>query len=764
MKTHTLNKVFAYLFLTATLLVASSLFLNKSELSTRVESDLFALLPKSERNPHVEQAVAQISKKSENAIIVLIKGSTPDSAVDMGEYLKTLFNNLPIQKSSSELDFQEVTNFYKLYKNNLVSEGDFDLLKNFDSSDWYQRGMSRAYSLGVSVLPWKDDPFGVFSNWLSDLGKISQIRPYRGNLIVENLGEFYVILPYEATLKEGSLTEKNSLAINVGKAIDKTVAKFPEAKIYRSGMIFHSAAASRQADSEISKIGLVSSLCAIALIFLAFRRWVVIGFVLITVGIAFLYAFFMTSMVFTKIFLLTLVFGTSLIGMSVDYCLYWLTCSIDAKDDTFARRRKLYPGMLMALFTTSAAYFLLGITPFPVLSQMAIFSISGIVAAWLVVMIFYPLIGDFKLQGNSFVSFFYEIKSKIQRPLVKKTVIVLFLMFGLLGLPFVKVDDDIRSLINLDQHLIKDQQVISKVMGFPSPAQFYLVKGESPDLVLKRTEQITKKLDLLVQDGQLKGYQAISQYLPSESDQLKAHELFKSVEFRKALKRLQVEFHLPDEWVASNTSSLKNMQFSDWLESDIGRKFGFLWFNLEPNMFATAILLKDIAGNVGLNELEKLSDANVIWVNKTAEISEIFSRYRVIFSWLLGGGYLLTFILLFTRYRKESWRAIAPPLFATVVSLGLLTLCGVSIGLLTVLGMALVLGVGTDYGIFLLEYPLDKRLVFSITIGCLMTVMSFGSLSLSGVPALNSFGLTLFFGVSLSWLFTLLLARDEAHV
>jgi predicted exporter len=764
MKPHTLNKVFSYLFLLVTLFVVASLYLNKNELSTKVESDIFALLPKSERNPHVEKAVLQISKKSENTIILLIKGSTADSSVDVGEYLQTQFGNLPIQKSSSELDFHEVTNFYMSYKNKLVSEGDLDLLKKYDSSDWYQRAMNQAYSLGISILPWKEDPFGTFSNWLADLGKISQIRPYRGNLIIEHLGETYVLLPYEITLQEGSLSEKNNLAINVGQAIDRAVAKFPDAKIYRTGMIFHSAAASRQAENEISTIGLLSSLCAIALIFLAFRRGIVICLVLVTVGIAFLYAFFMTSILFGKVFLLTLVFGTSLIGMSVDYCLYWLTCSIDATESPFARRRKLYPGMLMALFTTSAAYLLLGITPFPVLTQMAVFSISGIAAAWFVVMIFYPLIGNLGLQRNSFVDFFYGIKSKIQKPLVKKKLLVSLLMFGILGLPFIKVDDDIRSLINLDQRLIQDQQVISKVMGLPSPAQFYLVKGESPDLVLKRSEQTTKKLDLLIQGGQLKAYQAISQYLPSQSDQLRAHELFENDEFRKALKKLQVEFHMSDEWSASNSSNFKSMQFSDWIASDIGKKFGFLWFNLEPNMFATAILLKDISGNSGLQELEKLSDENVIWVNKTTEISEVFSRYRVMFSGLLIVGYLLTFLLLFTRYKRDAWRVIAPPIMATMISLGLLSLCGISIGLLTILGMALVLGVGTDYGIFLLEYPLDKRLVFSITMGCLMTVMSFGSLSLSGVPALNSFGLTLFFGVSLSWLFTLLLAKDGNHV
>jgi hypothetical protein len=764
MKTHTLNKIYAWLFLIVTLCVAVFLISNRNQITSRIESDLFALLPKFERNLDIENAITQISRKSENTLIIIAKSSTADAAVDISEYLKVQLQSLPIKKSSADLGFQEAINFYRLSKSNLVTDADFEVLQRYDSNDWYQRAINRAYSLGVSALPWKEDPFGIFSNWISDLGKTSKIRPYKGNLIVEDSREIYVILPFDVSLYENNLSERNRLVTNIENSIDQTLAKFPQAQIFRSGMIFHSAAASQQAEREISSIGVISSLAAMTLILLAFRRWIVLVFVLATVGIAFSYAFFMVALLFSKIYLLTLVFGTSLIGMSVDYCLYWLTCSIDAKDDSFTRRRKLYPGMLMALLTTSAAYFLLGITPFSALTQMAVFSISGIVAAWLVVMIFYPMIGDLKLQGNSLVNFFSQIKANFQIRLVRIAIFFLSVIFVLSTLPFIKVDDDVRSLINLDQHLLNDQLIISKIMGLPSPAQFYFVKGESPEQVLKRVEQITQKLDLLTQGPFLKGYQTISQYSPSERSQQNAYELFNSTEYQKALKKLQVEFHLSDAWVVSNSATVERMTFLDWLASDMGKKFSFLWFNPEPNMFATVILLKDIGGKAALQELRNLSDDHVIFVNKTADISDIFSRYRVVFSWLLLGGYCVTFILLFMRYKSDSWRAIVPPLIASALSLGLLTLFGVPIGLLTILGLALVLALGTDYGIFLLEYPFDKRLIFSITMGCLMTVMSFGSLSLSSVPALNSFGLTLFFGVSLSWLFTLLLAKDNTNV
>ena len=100
-----------------------------------------------------------------------------------------------------------------------------------------------------------------------------------------------------------------------------------------------------------------------------------------------------------------------------------------------------------------------------------------------------------------------------------------------------------------------------------------------------------------------------------------------------------------------------------------------------------------------------------------------------------------------------------PPVFATCITLAILTIAGESITLMTVIAFALLLGVGTDYGIFLLQYPSDKRVLLSISMAALMTLISFGSLSLSSVPALHSFGIALLLGVLLSWVLTLFFAK-----
>ena len=86
--------------------------------------------------------------------------------------------------------------------------------------------------------------------------------------------------------------------------------------------------------------------------------------------------------------------------------------------------------------------------------------------------------------------------------------------------------------------------------------------------------------------------------------------------------------------------------------------------------------------------------------------------------------------------------------------MGVLGLCGLPTNLLHVLSLLLVLSMGVDYGVFLVEstgseVSADATLM-SLLACCLTTVLSFGLLALSGTPALRAIGLVTGIGVSLS--------------
>ncbi|MGC3962058.1 MAG: hypothetical protein QM803_01720 [Rhodocyclaceae bacterium] len=69
------------------------------------------------------------------------------------------------------------------------------------------------------------------------------------------------------------------------------------------------------------------------------------------------------------------------------------------------------------------------------------------------------------------------------------------------------------------------------------------------------------------------------------------------------------------------------------------------------------------------------------------------------------------------------------------------------------LAIFLVLGMGVDYGIFLLEHPQreDGAAWLAVGLGAASTLLSFGLLALSRTPALQAFGLVMAIGIATVW-------------
>jgi predicted exporter len=146
----------------------------------------------------------------------------------------------------------------------------------------------------------------------------------------------------------------------------------------------------------------------------------------------------------------------------------------------------------------------------------------------------------------------------------------------------------------------------------------------------------------------------------------------------------------------------------------------------------------------------------VVWVDKVAEISGVMQRYRSIMALILLPGYALVLLALSRRFGRRAWRALAPTALASLLALALLALLGQPLQLFNVLALLLILGMGVDYGIFMLESPgrHEPRPFLSITLAAASTLLAFGLLALSGTPALRAFGLTMLLGITLAWLLT----------
>ena len=105
------------------------------------------------------------------------------------------------------------------------------------------------------------------------------------------------------------------------------------------------------------------------------------------------------------------------------------------------------------------------------------------------------------------------------------------------------------------------------------------------------------------------------------------------------------------------------------------------------------------------------------------------------------------------RYRRNALLLLVPPLVGTLLSLSALGWLGIHIQLFTVLPLLLILGMGIDYGIFLLEHVDEQERMWMVTcLSTISTILSLGMLGFSSTPALHILGLTLALGITMTWL------------
>jgi predicted exporter len=154
--------------------------------------------------------------------------------------------------------------------------------------------------------------------------------------------------------------------------------------------------------------------------------------------------------------------------------------------------------------------------------------------------------------------------------------------------------------------------------------------------------------------------------------------------------------------------------------------------------------------------LQALQGPGLRYVNKVSEVSALLAPYRVFMLGVLAVAVAAVYLLLHWRFGRPAWRALLPTLLAGALTLALLAVAGQALQLFHVLALLLLLGVGVDYGIFLLAQPnrRDGRSFVSVTIAAASTLLAFGLLALSGTPALRAFGLTLGLGILLAWALT----------
>ncbi|MEZ8968516.1 MMPL family transporter [Vibrio breoganii] len=730
-----------------------------------VETNILKLLPKNQQDPVAELAFGAVSQDLSDKLVFLVTADSDENILAAANLLEeSLLNTGLFHSVAGKVDTEKQNEWATFYFNNrfhqLTSE-QRERLINAPSSQ-VQLVVQALYNpfSGVTGNELSNDPFLLFRDYLSQLTRQhSTFELERGYLSTQYAGKKYVLV--SATLKDSPYSLKAQQGVKEINSIEQTLSETYQASTYHTGVLFYAAFGTESAKSEISTIGLFSLLGVVILIVGVFRSATPLALAVLSITVGLLSALALTTWIFGQVHLFSLVFGASLIGVSIDYAFHYLTERLWAgeKWDSQAGLKHIFIAITMGLITSLIGYLGMLIAPFPGLQQLALFSSIGLIAAYTTVVAWYPVLAVAPsksriLPGQAMLTQWLALWSK---KWIKMGLPIACLIMAAIPLANVHYDDDIRQLQTMPNSLKQQEQLITEVSGIQSSQQMLVVTAQDDEALLLRLESLQLELNDWQKTGVLKGYQSLTQYISSSALQKENFDLITAL-YKQQGDLLTRTLKLTDAPTLDQPFS--NITLQSYLKETVSEPVRFLYIGQYEDRVASVILLNELSAP---EKIRAFSDdhADISYLDKAEEISSLFSTYRIKVMELLIVALSVITLLLIKRYGlKHAFMVLVPSLIACVVGLAAASAIGSALNLFNLLALILIIGIGIDYTLFFAEKARSSSTLLAITLSAITTLLAFGLLSLSQTHAIHSFGTTVLSGIFVAWLLAPLAIKE----
>lgn len=736
------------------------------------ETSLLALLPKDAQRPLVSEAIDRMAEAGSRQVVLLVGDPDALRAGRAADAAAAVLAGRPeIDRVVAKIDGDVAglaRDFYLPFRYGLLTSAQRTRLSTDSDSALLARAVEAVYDpVGPPRLaPIDSDPLNLFGEALLDRAAQSALHPEGDRLVVQEGPTTWVAVLVELSQGSLSIGEQRSLLGVFDRAVAAAKATGVR-EVVRAGFVFHAAEAARQAQLEMSTIGLGSTLGVILLMLLAFRSFKPLGLILLPIAVGSVTALGLTQLLFAKLHLLTFVFGTSIIGVAVDYGILFLCGRITEEPwDPLRRRRAILPSVATAVGTSILAYAALAAMPFPILRQMGVFTLLGLVSAWLTAVLWLPLLSR-TLPDLSrgplprLLLWAREHWPRVGENRVLTAGLLLAAVAAALGLARLHTNDDVHGLYASAPNTVREQEKVEQLMRLPSAGQFFLLTAPDEQTLLERDEALSADLERLRAQGTITGYQAVSRFVPPAKTQRADQALaWRRIYAPGALaSQLFGKLGSPETAAVARAEAAKAgtpLTPETWLASPLSLPFRALWLGHTAEGFGSLVTVSGVSEEAALSRLAQAAGRHpgVEFVDHLRSVSALLGHFRVLISWLMLVGYAVVSLLLFLRYRREAWRVLVPTVLAALCTAGLFGWLGLDCNLFCVFGLLLSLDMGVDYGVYMQEPGAgDFRVsVLSASLAAITTLLSFGLLALSHTPALRVFGLTVLLAISGSWL------------
>lgn len=476
-------------------------------------------------------------------------------------------------------------------------------------------------------------------------------------------------------------------------------------RIWCCGPLFHTARAATRAKTEVNVLSGVSVACVVLLGVLLFRSLRFVPQLLFAVGASFLVASGALFAVCPRPHALTFVFGTTLIGLAVDYVYH-----ARAAGDVARVARPLG----ISLVTTLACFTPLLCSEVTALRQMALFTMAGLGTVCMTVFAWGPC-------GPGLPT--VEEAPRARGPgRAGRWARALLLCGAALGLFRLDVSTSPAAFYRPDAYLAAGERRFLEV-GPAAGTRVALVTGDSLQACLEHEEA-----------AGLKGLSAVIPSIRRQREnaalaaRLAAHEgaRYEALTGLRMPGGAATNVFLDAEVAA--TGALKRLVAP---------------FRLAP----TRLVAPCPAGFVP-------ADPHVEVLDPRTALEGLFARFLASTCRLLGVSLGLLAVLLLAFFRKRFFLYVGPVLASVAATGGMLGWLGIPLTSFTLLCFFVMVGLGLDYVVFHRSRP-GPATCRTVRASFLSSLAGFGLLAFTAFPVTQAMGVTFAFGLFFAYVFSL---------
>ena len=476
-------------------------------------------------------------------------------------------------------------------------------------------------------------------------------------------------------------------------------------RIWCCGPLFHTARAATRAKTEVNVLSGVSVACVVLLGVLLFRSLRFVPQLLCAVGASFLVASGALFAVCPRPHALTFVFGTTLIGLAVDYVYH-----ARAAGDVARVARPLG----ISLVTTLACFTPLLCSEVTALRQMALFTMAGLGTVCMTVFAWGPC-------GPGLPA--VEEAPRARGPgRAGRWARALLLCGAALGLFRLDVSTSPAAFYRPDAYLAAGERRFLEV-GPAAGTRVALVTGDSLQACLEHEEAA--------------GLKGLSAVIPSIRRQRENAVLAARLAAHEGARYAALTGLRMPGGAATNV----------FLDAEVAAT-GALKRLVAPFRLApTRLVAPCPAGFVP-------ADPHVEVLDPRTALEGLFARFLASTCRLLGVSLGLLAVLLLAFFRKRFFLYVGPVVASVAATGGMLGWLGIPLTSFTLLCFFVMVGLGLDYVVFHRSRP-GPATCRTVRASFLSSLAGFGLLAFTAFPVTQAMGVTFAFGLFFAYVFSL---------